>query len=232
MLARTVQMLVARNSKWAKVKNKKTGAPIGKQRPIVSNMIFSKAFEQYAHEKGVPIQYWENTEDLIKLSDCDVVIDEVGNYFDSRLWADLSLDARRWLTQGSKTGVEIYGAAQDFAQIDKSFRRLVNHLIDIRKICGSARPSATKPPVKRIWGICFKFNMQPQEYDEEKKSQERGIIPSGFFFIRKRDCAVFDTGQRIKRSELPPYRHMERRCELHEKSGGDGTCRFCKVLHE
>jgi len=164
------------------------------------------------------------------MENCDVIIDEVGNYFDSRMWADLSLDVRKWLTQGSKCGIEIYGSAQDFAQVDKSFRRLVNALYDIRKLFGSRRPAATKPPVKRIWGLCLARELDPQGYDEDKKAFNGSFIPIPFL-IRRKDCEIFDTKQKIGRSEYPALRHEVRRCQHHEASGGDGSCTFCKVVH-
>lgn len=221
-IAQVIQKLVVRNSRWGKI--------CGKERPIYSNMNFSDQFEDHARSIGVPIYHWQNLDELMKVSDADVIIDEVGNYFDSRMWADLSLDCRRWLTQGSKTGVEIYGTAQDFAQIDKSFRRLVNQLHHIRKIFGSRRPSATKPPIKNIWGLCMLFALDPQGYDEDNK-QPLSKIPSGLLWIKKKDCDIFDTGQKIGRSAYPALRHEERFCQHHEKIGGDNSCRFCKVFH-
>jgi len=101
------------------------------------------------------------------------------------MWTDLSLDVRRWLTQGSKMGIEFYGSAQDFAQVDKAFRRLCNHLYDIKKLLGSARPSATKPPVKKIWGICLMNSLDPNAYNEDKKKYEGGVWIPSFFFHKK-----------------------------------------------
>jgi len=225
-LAKVAQDLVKRNAKW--------GKQIGKPRPIWSNLEFSKAFEVYAQEQGVPIKYWQNLDDLIKIDNADVILDEVGNYFDSRGWENLSLDARRWLTQGSKCGIEIYGSAQDFAQVDKAFRRLVNQLFEIRKVLGSRRPAATKPPVKRIWGVCLAYGIDPQGYKEDEKKYEEGFlswIPQGIFFIRKRDCEIFDTSQKIVRSKPPAFRHEARYCQHHDKEGGDGSCTFCRVNH-
>lgn len=215
-LAMTAVEIVKRNIKW----RKKTGIV----RPIWSNLKFSEFFHDASLEAGVPIHYWENLDDLIKITNADVFIDEVGNYFDSRLWSDLSLDARRWLSQGSKSGIELYGSAQDFAQVDKAFRRLVNHLYLITKICGSSRPAATKPAPKHIWGICLKQELDPRGYDEDnKKFAGEGVFPS-FFFIRKEYCDIFDTGQFIQRSAPLPFKHTERSCE-------DPDCSFHKIIH-
>jgi len=188
-------------------------------------MQFSQAFfDHVTKELGVPISYWKNLDELIGYDNCDIIIDEVGTYFDSRLWSDLSLDVRRWLTQGAKSGIEIYGSAQDFAQVDLAFRRLVNHLYHITKMLGSARPSATKPPVKRIWGICSMRELNPREYKEDKKSFDKTQLFPSFFFIERKYCEIFDTTQKIARSTAPPYKHIERLCEA-------DNCGYHRTIH-
>lgn len=214
-LAKVTADILDRNSKWLE----KTGL----QRPIYSNIKFSKEFEDYATLRGVEIHYWQNLDDLTKLDNADIIIDEVGTYFDARLWADLSLDVRRWLSQGAKRGIEIYGSAQDFAQIDLAFRRLVNHLYHIVKLVGSPRPSATRPPIKRIWGICSMRELNPREYKEDKKQFDKTSVFPSFFFIEKQYCEIFDTTQKIERSLPPLMKHIERECE--------DNCGFHKILH-
>jgi len=215
-LAMIAEKTLFRNADWLK----KSGIA----RPIYSNMRFSSGFLETAKELGIEIRYWTTLEELITQRDCDIFIDEVGNYFDSRLWTELSLDTRRWLSQGAKMGIEIYGSAQDFAQVDKAFRRLVNELYFISKIIGSPRPSPTKPPVKRIWGLCVMRTLDPQNYNEDNKAfQSDGILPR-FFLIRKNYCEIFDTLQFIERSKPPALRHIERFCEHAE-------CGFQKISH-
>jgi len=216
-LAEIVSDIALRNHKWKKETNI--------QRPIVSNLHFSKKFFDYCTtELEIPIIYWENLDELIRYDNADIIIDEVGTYFDARLWTDLSLDVRRWLTQGAKSGIEIYGTAQDFAQVDLAFRRLVNHLFHITKLVGSRRPSATTPPIKRIWGLCSIRELNPREYKEDKKSFDSTQIIPSFFWIERIYCEMFDTTQKIARSRPTPYRHVERTCEL-------PTCAFHKTAH-
>lgn len=211
-------------------RNSKNYEKYGIVRPIVSNIKFSDKFVETAQDCMVPVLYWENLDDLIKIHSADVIVDEVGNYFDSRLWADLSLDVRRWLTQGSKQGIELYGSAQDFAQVDKSFRRLVNELYYIKKFIGSPRPSATKPPVKKIWGVCWFFALDPRTYDEEDdKFAKLSVFDWRFFFIREEYCKIFDTTQKIKRSAPPLKRHEEWFCEFKDEPGHN--CDFHKIVH-
>lgn len=215
-LAKVSKSLVDRNAKWFKRS--------GKQRHIASNMLFSPEFEAYASSKNVPISYWQNLDELITMENCDVIIDELGNYFDSRGWEELSLDVRRWLTQGDKVGVEIYGSAQDFAQVDKAFRRLVKELYYIHKVIGSRRPSPTKPPVKKVWGLCMVRELEPMGYDEDKsKFRSKSLIPS-LFIIDKEACEIFDTNQKIIKSKPLPYKHVQRFCPIE-------GCKFSKVIH-
>jgi len=216
-LAMTTVELVYRNAKWNKITNK--------SRPIVSNMQFTRTFEDFAASQGVELHYWKDLDELVKYDEADIICDEVGNYFDSRMWADLSLDVRRWLNQGVKSGIEFYGGAQDFAQVDLSFRRLVQpgDLLHITKIMGSRRPSKTKPPVSRIWGLCLVRRLDPSGYDEKKKKFENNGLPN-FFFIRKQFCEIFDTSQKLLRSKPPALKHIARVCEL-------DSCGIVKVQH-
>lgn len=218
-LAMDVVDIAYRNSKWKKES--------GIERPIVSNIEFSQEFfTRVTKELGVPIHYWENLDDLLQYQNADIICDEVGNYFDSRLWADLSLDVRRWLTQGAKSGIEFYGSAQDFAQIDKAFRRLCNELYEITKVIGSPRPSPTKPPIKKIWGVCMIRELDPRSYNEDNKKALTSAfinLPK-FFFIQRKYCEIFDTTQKIKRSKPALLKHEERFCS-------DPNCTFHKVVH-
>jgi len=67
--------------------------------------------------------------------------------------------------------------------------------------------------------------LDPQGYDEDKKKFSGSIIqiPS-FFWIERRYCEIFDTGQFIKKSRIPPLRHMEYTCE-------NSNCQFHKIAH-
>lgn len=215
-LAMIAKSLVIRNFRWFKKS--------GKIRSIASNLKFSDSFTAFAQARGIPIVYWKNLDELLVFEDCDVIIDELGNYFDSRGWENLSLDVRRWLTQADKVGIEIYGSAQDFAQVDKAFRRLVKELYYITKVLGSRRPSATKPPVKSVWGLCMVRELEPMGYKEDtSKFEPKSLIPS-FFFIEREACEIFDTKQKIDKSKPLPFKHSLRSCP-------EEGCGFTKVFH-
>jgi len=210
MLATVAANLVWRNAKWAKQSEI--------ARPIVSNLEFSPEFRDYAKGLGIEIRYWRDVAELVDLRDCDLIMDEVATYFDSRTFKDLPLDVRMWLAQASKLGCDIYGSAQDFAQVDIAFRRLTTELWHVTKWAGSRRPAISRPPVTRIWGICTMRQLDPVAYDEETKKFAGEGLPR-IFFITKAMCSIFDTTKRIPKSSPPPFKHVERRCV-------DENCKF------
>jgi len=201
-LAEIFENLVYRNSKWIQ----QGCAP----RPIVSVLPLTPRAIAWAGELGVPLVDWSRSTtviaDLETLTSCDLILDEVGTYFDSRTFKDLPLSTRLWLAQASKLGVDIYGSAQDFSQVDLSFRRLTNHLIEITKIIGSQRPdpNGTRPEPKRIWGICVLRKVDPRSFKGDSVSMESGgTFNFSFFLINKIDTQRFDTLYKVPLTELP-----------------------------
>jgi len=211
MLAVASVRIAKRNAKW----QEKTGI----YRPIISNIPYSVEFLELCKTLRVPVENWKDIEELPKLSDRwpgggDIFIDEVGTYFDARTFKDLPLDIRLWLAQASKMGWDMYGAAQDFAQVDIAFRRLTNQLFYVRKIAGSRRPAPSKPSIPFIWGLCTIREMDPVGYDEKMMAFNQKSVFPWPFLIRKDYCGIFDTNKRIPKSAPPPFKHIARKCEV------------------
>lgn len=211
-LGSTVVDLLYRNKKL----HKKTGV----KRMLWTNLQLSKAVEK---EFLSYYTYWVDLRQLTVLRDVDVVIDEVATYFDARLWETLSLEMRRWLSQHRKFGIEIYGTAQDFAQVDKAFRRLTSNLLYLTKLMGSRDISATLPSPRFIWGICMVFELDPTIYDEQKsKFQTSGM--NWPMIITRKGTEIFDTRAEVKLSSALPMKHINKECEMPD-------CSFHKVVH-
>lgn len=208
-MADEILYILRRNDKW----HKKTG----QIRKVVSNLFLSKKIEhRYKHL----VEYWQDPEQLVKMRDCDVFWDEMATYVDSAQWKEMPLELKRWIQQHRKYGIEIWGTTQDFAQIDKSFRRLTDKIYYQVKLLGSRDVSPTKPPPKRIWGLIIVRTINPTDYEEDKKgSQAKGFMP---FLITRKRVEVFDTRQEIVQGAYPPLRHIPRHCE---------SCEFNRVLH-
>jgi len=203
LMGRESERLVFRNSHLAK--------RTGEVRPIISNIKYSDTFLSFAKAKGVPIRSWQHISELEGMSECDLFIDEVGAYFDSRTFADLPLSTRLWLAQAQKLGVHIYGGAQDWAQIDVSFRRLVNKLYEVKKIIGSRRPSRTLPGSKTPWALGLVWQLSPVAESDTGKAKTLSFLPS-LIFMSKKDAMRFDTNARVALSAPPPLRKIVRVC--------------------
>jgi hypothetical protein len=174
---------------------------------VKSNLALS---EKYGAPFKDLIEYWIDPEDLVKAKDCDVFWDEMATYVDANEYKNLPLELKRWIQQHRKIGVEIWGTTQDFAQIDKSFRRLTDTIYYNVKLIGSRDISPTRPPPKYIWGIIIQRSINPTDYNEDDKgSQAKGFNP---MLITRKKTEVFDTRQEILPGKPPPLRHVERKC--------------------
>jgi len=187
---------------------KKTGV----KRPIIGNMAWSKQFYDKAEELGIEIRKWSHIAELPKMEECDLYIDELQTYFDSRTFADLPLDVRLWLSQSAKMGVEIVGATQDFGLVDKSFRRLCNEVYYVQKIAGSRRPKRTLSGSRFIWGVFIKWSLNPRSFDGEQIEMKADNIFPSVTFLHKEDIAMFSTQERVSMSDPPPLVKVVRVC--------------------
>ncbi len=203
LMGRETERLVYKNI----ARFKKTGV----MRDIVSNIEYSEDFIEWAEQKGVKIKRWQHIQELEKMTEVDLFMDEVGAYFDSRNFADLPLSTRLWLAQAQKLGVHIYGGAQDWAQIDVSFRRLVNRLYEVKKIVGSQRPSKTLPGSKYPWAFALQYQLDPTPQADTAEARKLTFIPSLLYFSKK-DTERFDTNARVALSDPPPLRKIVRVC--------------------
>lgn len=214
--ARLTYRLLGRNKKWFK----KTGV----KRKIYSNLRFSEKFEKAA--EGY-LEYWADSSDLVKLTDCDIVWDEIATELDSRNFAELSVEMKRFLSQYRKRGIDIYANTQDFSMIDKRARLMISGVRTLTKIMGSRDISTTKPNPKTIWGLVLIRTVQNyREDDPEKKKYD--LVP-GFMLIERQLIELYDTRQDIPMGKPAPLKHRELVCEFHGVPGHD--CNFRKTVH-
>lgn len=224
--ARMARYLARRNRKWAD-----SGILL---RPIASNLRFSPAFEEkwglYNPDLGrVPenglILYWTDASELVKLRNVDILWDEIATELDSREFANLSRELRRFLSQYRKRGCDIYANTQDFSMIDARARLMISGVKTLTKIMGSPDPSISKPDIKRIWGFTLIRAVQNfREVDPLKK--QYSIFSWSLMLIERELVEIYDTTQDIQLGSPPPLHHEVRVCMLH----GDG-CDFKKVIH-
>lgn len=193
--ARLVRKLLKRNKKWFE----KTGI----LRPIYSNIKFSEQFEE---ECGQFLRYWADISTVTTLKDSDLIWDEIATELDSRNFANLTDETKRFLSQYRKRGIDIYANTQDFSMIDMRARLMVTRVASLTKLIGSSDPSPTKPAIKRIWGLVVVQEVEEILADDVHK-RKYSLIPS-FFFIDKEDVAIYDTRQDIPLSPPLPIKRV------------------------
>lgn len=203
LMGRETERLIYRNHNLFR----KTGVP----RDIVSNIAYSDELLQFAQEMGVTIRKWQHIAELERMQEVDLFIDEVGAYFDSRTFEYLPLSTRLWLAQAQKLGVHIIGGAQDWAQIDVSFRRLVNRIYEVKKLVGTRRPSKTLPAGKLRFALSLKWRLAPNANSDLADVKPVSLLPM-LVFMRPKDMKRFDTNSRVLETAPPPLKKIVQEC--------------------
>jgi len=157
------------------------------------------------------IQYYNGLKELPTLRQCDVFLDDMGTQFAARRWQEMTTDIQDWFRLMGHYECDVYGNAQDFLDIDISIRRKTMSVVSLSKLCGSRRPGDSYPPVKFIWGVILRRRVHFSELDKEqwKRKESKLGLP---IFIRKFYCGLYDTLQKVQKSEYPPYECVERGC--------------------
>jgi len=195
MLSKKAKEILARNARWVKM-----GLP---PRTMVFNQPMSKQFIQEIEATGVKYKEVRDLADFLYMEQADIFLDEIIKYFPAKGSDSLSADQLHFLSQGAKSGIQLYGASQDFSQVHKQFRLLVNQVYVVTKFIGSRRPMKTAPPVKRIWGLCLAREVKPESFKGDSVGMETVGFPSPFLIDRV-DTERFDTEYKIPQSSLPP----------------------------
>jgi hypothetical protein len=187
--------VLERNKKWLKV----TGLP----RTMAFNTPMSPRFIAEIRNAGIKYMEFKNLNEILALNECDIFIDELIKFFAASGSSSLSNEQLDFITQGAKTGVHLFAASQDFSQVHKQFRLLVNRVYVITKLIGSSRPMKTAPPVRGIWGLCMIRSVSPKSFKGDSATMESTDFFPSFFFITREDCERFDTSFKIPLTNLP-----------------------------
>jgi len=209
LLSKQAEKVRQRNIRWFKI--------TGLKRTMAFNSPMSKEFKELIINNNINYLEFKNLDEIIYLDECDIFMDEVIKYFPAST-STLSNEQLHFITQGAKSGIHLWGASQDFSQVHKQFRRLVNEVYIITKMFGSTRPMKTSPPVKFIWGICSKRKVNPQSFKGDNATMEELQGGVSIFFIKKIDIARFDTSYKIPLSKLP-IKKIRKQIELCDEDG-------------
>jgi len=207
LLSRQAEKVRKRNIGWYKV--------TGLKRTMAFNSPMSPDFIKLIESSNINYLQFKNLDEILYLEEADIFIDEVIKFFPASGSNSLSNEQLHFITQGAKSGIHLWGASQDFSQVHKQFRLLVNEVYVITKIIGSARPMKTAPPVKYIWGICTKRKVNPLSFKGDSATMDQIEGGLSIFLIHREDVNRFDTSYKIPISKLPTkkLRRQEEYCD-------------------
>jgi len=164
MLARQLVSNLFRNQEW----HEKKGLPLRKimvMDTLGLNPIFAESWKDY-------LQFFTNLDDISQFREADVYVDDISMRLDSRGWELLTQGARQWLYGSERFGCDFYFTAQKFSRVEITFRLLTDVVYLCTKTWGSPRPTATKPEVKRVWGIINVLDVPKATFQSDKFNQD------------------------------------------------------------
>lgn len=90
-------------------------------------LIKIKIKEKYKKYPKNNLRFWTKLEDLYKIEDGTIFIDEAHVYMNSRRWKNLPVEMEKKLAQHRKDGLHIIGTVQSVNRLDTIFRELIDY---------------------------------------------------------------------------------------------------------
>jgi len=143
--------------------------------------------------------------------DCDIFIDELAIYFDSREWERLPRKIKKFLRLHRHYNCNIYGIAQDFLTIDNALRRLTAELFYMHRFIGTREPSPSRPPQRYPFIMGLQCSVAKSHWELEKEHYV--YVSRSFYFHTNHEFKIFDTTQELPDQKLPPLIKQVRICE-------------------
>lgn len=216
MLSKQAEKIRARNAAWLRKRIKLGLEP--NPRTMAFNQPMSAEFKQKILDSGLGYKEFQSFHEVEYDRETDFFIDELLKFFPSRGTDPLPYHIMEWLTQGAKSGNNIYASSQDFSQVHKQFRLLTNKVYVVRKHIGSPRPIISMPPVLTIWGICSRQSMKPSSFKGDNATMESSFIPIPFW-IKKTDAMRYDTLYKVPAARLPDVKLRMQRIYAEDEQG-------------
>lgn len=136
-----------------------------------------QVYSNYYIESDSPnLHFWKRPEDLFKISDGIIAMDEAHVYFNSRKWKDLPEEFLRLLAQHRKKGLHIEGTVQHVNRLDVVMRELIDYWYTYASI---------------------PFFFARYEFDLDQDKQKKYILSKRFIWKNKKIYQRYDTLQTI-----------------------------------
>lgn len=138
---------------------------------VYSNVLINLTDEE--QEKfGNRLRYWRSLQDLVRIKNGYILLDEAHIYMPSRNWEKLPVEMQYKLSQHRKEGLHIIGTTQSIKRIDTIMRELID-----------------------TWFECTTFLgiVIATEYDVDDDQQRRHPLKKRLARLNKKGFARYDT---------------------------------------
>jgi len=182
-----------------------------KIRAIYSQSKFSQELEN--KYLGKHLFYWEKPHELYTVKNADIFWDEIQDDLPTASWKDVHPDTKKIFSHLRKRGNRLFANAQNFEDIDISFKRQVDRVFAIYKLMGSKDISASLPAPRRIWGLIFITEYSPLEMrKEEPQRMTKRFGIRRLLRITKKRISFYDTNLEIVKNRGGEFEHREWFC--------------------
>jgi hypothetical protein len=177
-----------------------------------------KVLEKYEDR----LKYWQDPMEMIftdyptnkiKRRNIDVVWDEIAVELPSDRWKDLDAEIRKFFAQHRHRGIRIFANTQDYMMVDINARRMATKVFEIKKKIGSKDPSPTLPPVKYIWGLALKWELNKQLIRKDDQVRKKQSIIPEFVWITRKYVELYDMTYDIDK-KVEYLVHRKRTCPV------------------
>jgi len=139
-------------------------------------LVWIKIKKEWKDYPASNLRYWKKLEDLYRIEEGTILIDEAHVYMNSRRWKDLPEEMEKKLAQHRKDGLHIIGTVQSVNRLDTIFREL----IDFWYVYDNSW----------FFFVRWEFNL-----DDDK--QKRFPLSRRYIFKRKKIYESYDTLEKI-----------------------------------
>jgi len=166
--------------------------------PLIKKFVIQEDILHSTKHSSGRLKKYQNFEDLLKLKEADIYIDEMGGLLFNRDWKTIPSTFIKYLQQHGKKGIDIIGATQSVDSIEVNFRRLCAGIAIVSKVFQPNIFKRSRSSQHRGFPL-FKVEVvhrHPYLGDKDEK-----ILYDHFFYARKKYLQAFDTKQDIVTKE-------------------------------
>lgn len=135
------------------------------------------------------VKYFKNINEIKRIKNAVIILDEVQIWFDSHGWQKLDQRIRFALQQHRHKGLDLWGTTQEIGFVDITYRKIIQKYYEIHKVFGTNIKNGKKPKIP--WGL---YAVREMDKSEVKLAEShRAIKGYRLFWAGKKLFDFYDT---------------------------------------